>query len=241
MSSGFADAAAAPPLTARSETEVLAIAEKFENEWQQTAALGLAVGDCPRQDPSRTSGLNEKVEADATGETEDERIMRALQHPASKMQFTFVEDDEELRRIIEGGDFGAWRVFLHPEQATVRDTQLQRAVPAHGWCRNRQDGRAAAPCAEPRARRIRGIASSSRPSREPSRRTCAATSNGSTPTCGSHEGLGEPGVLVRGVDQLVERGPWQGRRRVCGAAAQPCSAPRSSRASARCRARQRLA
>ena len=25
-------------------------------------------------------------------------------------------DSEELRRIIEDGDFGAWRVFLHPEQ-----------------------------------------------------------------------------------------------------------------------------
>ena len=32
------------------------------------------------------------------------------------MQFAFIEDDEELRRVIEGGDFAAWRTFLHPEQ-----------------------------------------------------------------------------------------------------------------------------
>ena len=32
------------------------------------------------------------------------------------MQFTFIDDTEELRRVIEGGDFGAWRVFLHPDQ-----------------------------------------------------------------------------------------------------------------------------
>ncbi len=32
------------------------------------------------------------------------------------MQFAWLEDDEELRRVIEGGDFAKWRVFLHPEQ-----------------------------------------------------------------------------------------------------------------------------
>ena len=32
------------------------------------------------------------------------------------MQFAFIEDDDELRRVIEGGDFAAWRTFLHPEQ-----------------------------------------------------------------------------------------------------------------------------
>ncbi|MGN6198728.1 3'-5' exonuclease [Humibacter sp.] len=32
------------------------------------------------------------------------------------MQFAFIESDEALRQVIEGGDFGAWRVFLHPEQ-----------------------------------------------------------------------------------------------------------------------------
>jgi len=31
-------------------------------------------------------------------------------------RIAYVEDSEELRRIIEEGDFGAWRVFLHPEQ-----------------------------------------------------------------------------------------------------------------------------
>ena len=50
-------------------------------------------------------------------DTEDDQIARALLHPASRMQFTFVSDDEELTRIIDEGDFGAWRVFLHPEQA----------------------------------------------------------------------------------------------------------------------------
>ena len=32
------------------------------------------------------------------------------------MQFAWIEDEEELRQVIEGGDFAKWRVFLHPEQ-----------------------------------------------------------------------------------------------------------------------------
>ena len=30
---------------------------------------------------------------------------------SAPMQFALIENDEELRRVIEGGDFGAWRVF----------------------------------------------------------------------------------------------------------------------------------
>ncbi len=59
--------------------------------------------------------------ADATSSVSPEQaeaseLLESLKRPASQMQFTFVDDDEELRRVIEGGDFGAWRVFLHPEQ-----------------------------------------------------------------------------------------------------------------------------
>ena len=32
------------------------------------------------------------------------------------MSFAWIENNDELRRVIEDGDFGAWRVFLHPEQ-----------------------------------------------------------------------------------------------------------------------------
>ncbi|MGF6882331.1 superfamily I DNA/RNA helicase [Nocardia sp. GAS34] len=49
---------------------------------------------------------------------EDNRIIEALDRPASKMRFTYITGSDELRRVIEGGDFAAWRVFLHPEQRT---------------------------------------------------------------------------------------------------------------------------
>lgn len=47
---------------------------------------------------------------------EDSDILASLGHPASRMQFARVEGIEELRRVIEEGSFGEWRVFLHPTQ-----------------------------------------------------------------------------------------------------------------------------
>jgi superfamily I DNA/RNA helicase len=46
----------------------------------------------------------------------DVGLLDAFKRPAAQAAFTFVADQQELRRVIEGGDFGAWRVFLHPEQ-----------------------------------------------------------------------------------------------------------------------------
>ncbi|WP_288467340.1 3'-5' exonuclease [uncultured Curtobacterium sp.] len=113
------------------EDEFLAFAESLPNQWQQNAALGLAVGDSI--DGIKTSlGLGgdefDATVSPADGRPADEtssvspeqaeasELLESLKRPASQMQFTFVDDDEELRRVIEGGDFGAWRVFLHPEQ-----------------------------------------------------------------------------------------------------------------------------
>ena len=50
------------------------------------------------------------------GATEGDRLIEGLRHPAAQMSFAWIENNAELRRVIEGGDFGAWRVFLHPEQ-----------------------------------------------------------------------------------------------------------------------------
>ncbi len=113
------------------EDELLAFAESLPNQWQQNAALGLAVGDSIEGiktslglggEESDTAALaaDERAQAveptTSTEEAEASEILESLKRPASQMQFTFVDDDEELRSVIEGGDFGAWRVFLHPEQ-----------------------------------------------------------------------------------------------------------------------------
>lgn len=97
---------------AASEEEFQSVIESVVVEWQELALLALATGSSI-EDVRRDFHLDEDV--DASG-TEDERIVRALGRDAAKAAFHWIEDDEELRRVIETGDFGAWRIFLHPEQ-----------------------------------------------------------------------------------------------------------------------------
>ena len=51
----------------------------------------------------------------------DDDILKGLRHPAARIQFAEIEGRDELRRVIESGDFGAWRVFLHPQQRGMVD------------------------------------------------------------------------------------------------------------------------
>ena len=76
---------------------------------------------------------------------EDEKIIEALDRPASKMQFAYIEDNDELRRVIEGGDFAAWRIFLHPEQRKYVESEHGRPIQAVRRCRHRKDGRRDSP------------------------------------------------------------------------------------------------
>lgn len=55
---------------------------------------------------------------------QDTELLESLQRPAAQTQFSFIGDQDELRRVIEQGDFGAWRVFLHPEQRRYVDSSF---------------------------------------------------------------------------------------------------------------------
>ncbi|MFH8249485.1 3'-5' exonuclease [Microbacterium sp. B2969] len=120
---GFEKADAARLYEAESEDALAALADGFENEWQRLAILGMAVGDTIAKirgdlglEVPDSEMADEGGETAADEERGDAELLDALKSPASQMQFTLVGDDEELRRILEEGDFGAWRVFLHPEQ-----------------------------------------------------------------------------------------------------------------------------
>jgi len=111
---GFDESSAAEIFSMESDEELLEFADSFQNQWQKNAVLALAVGDAISKIRSDLGfDQAEVIEEDVT---EDEKLAKSLLHPASRMQFAFIENDEELRRVIEGGDFGEWRVFLHPEQ-----------------------------------------------------------------------------------------------------------------------------
>jgi superfamily I DNA/RNA helicase len=86
-------------------------------QWQGLALIDLAAGRDVDEVRERLD-LNEPVAAPSAGNdtSEDDAILRGLDHAAAKLSFAYIENNEELRRAIEEGDFGAWRVFLHPEQ-----------------------------------------------------------------------------------------------------------------------------
>lgn len=99
-------------LAATDENALMTLAENAI-EWQGLALLDLATGLSVAEVQDKLSlGERPAVEA-ATGA---DLLVEGLRHPAAQMSFAWIENNAELRRVIEGGDFGAWRVFLHPEQ-----------------------------------------------------------------------------------------------------------------------------
>jgi superfamily I DNA/RNA helicase len=109
---GIDESLAVRALAAADETELLALADNAV-EWQATALLGLSMG-LSVAEVKDTLSLGEPSPAGSA--TEADRLVEGLRHPAAQMSFAWIESNAELRRVIEGGDFGAWRVFLHPEQ-----------------------------------------------------------------------------------------------------------------------------
>ncbi|WP_214370456.1 UvrD-helicase domain-containing protein [Pseudonocardia sp. H11422] len=96
-----------------SEDEILDLAADLP-EWQQQVLLDLATGTS--LDDVRSTYELEKPE------TGDDPVA-AIQRPTTRMQFVYLDSDDELRRMLEG-DFVAWRTYLHPKQRSIayRDT-----------------------------------------------------------------------------------------------------------------------
>ena len=125
---------AAEAMAARDESALVDAAEGCTGLGGQCAARPRD-RHCDRHDP-REARLHQTNLSTRTLD-EDEQIIEALDRPASKMQFAFIEDNDELRRVIEGGDFAAWRIFLHPEQRKYVESRYERCVPAVRWSRHR--------------------------------------------------------------------------------------------------------
>lgn len=195
---GFAEPIAQQLLDATTEDQILSIAEGLENAWEQDAAVSLAAGasiDVIR-DELRLQAPTHDAEA-----TEDERILRAFDSDVSKMQFTFVDDNEDLRKIIEEGDFAAWRVFLHPEQARYSTGDYAGPFRLSGGA-----GTGKTVVLLHRARHLMAgnpdarviLTTYTRALAENLRRDLLVLQ----PDIRIAADLGEPGVLIRGVDQL---------------------------------------
>jgi superfamily I DNA/RNA helicase len=109
---GIEETLAIRALAAVDENALMTLAENAV-EWQGLALLDLATGSSIAEVQDKLSLGAPPVPETAT---ESDRLIEGLRHPAAQMSFAWIENNAELRRVIEGGDFGAWRVFLHPEQ-----------------------------------------------------------------------------------------------------------------------------
>lgn len=217
---GFDASAAEALLHATSEDELLSLAESFENEWQVNAALALAVGE-PIDKIREDLAIGEKPEPG------DDAFVAAFEHPASKMQFTFIDNDQELKNIIEGGDFGAWRVFLHPEQRSYAEKSYNGPFRLTGGA-----GTGKTVVLLHRARNLHH--------RDLKKRIILTTFTKALasaltrdlerldPTISLASSLGKEGVLVRGIDQLAaeirDSNPelfWKSAEKVFGAVTEP--------------------
>ena len=98
-------------MSAPDEDGVVALAARHEG-W-----LGLILIDVATTDS--IEAIAERLELawpPAPSGDDDADLLRSLRRPAAQAQFSFIDGQDELRQVIEQGDFGAWRVFLHPEQ-----------------------------------------------------------------------------------------------------------------------------
>lgn len=96
--------------------------------WQAQALVDLATGLSVQEVKEQLQIL----QAEAAKDLSDAGILAGLRHPAARMEFAEIEGVEELRRIIEGGDFGAWRVFLHPQQRELVERHYNGAARVSG-------------------------------------------------------------------------------------------------------------
>lgn len=111
---GLPEDVAAAAMEVGSDDEMIELADGLSTEWQGLALLTLATG-APLDDVRDTLQLPD-APVDAAGRSEEQLLLEGFKAPAAQSQFRWIEDDAELRAVIESGDFARWRTFLHPEQ-----------------------------------------------------------------------------------------------------------------------------
>ncbi len=192
---GIDESLAARALATADENALMALAEDAV-EWQGLALLDLATGLSVADVQDKLS-LSEPSAAETASDAD--RLVEGLRHPAAQMSFAWIESDAELRRVIEGGDFGAWRVFLHPEQRKYAKRSYSGPF--------RLSGGAGTGKTVVLLHRARMLAR-----REPGSRILLTTFTANLadqlrtdldrldPALPKAAGLGEPGILVYGID-----------------------------------------
>jgi superfamily I DNA/RNA helicase len=196
---GIDEALVGNALAAADENALMALAESAV-EWQGLALLDLATGLSVAEIQDKLSLGEPRTTAEPASDAD--RLVEGLRHPAAQMSFAWIENNAELRRVIEGGDFGAWRVFLHPEQRKYAQRSYSGPF--------RLSGGAGTGKTVVLLHRTRMLAR-----REPDSRTLLTTFTTNLaeqlrtdldrldPTLRKATGLGETGISVYGIDAVA--------------------------------------
>ena len=106
----------AAALAATHESQFLDLVSTAPVAWQGEALLALATG-------STIESIREDFELrhsrDVATDPTDADIIAGLRTRAARSSFTWLENDEDLRRAIEGLTFAEWQLFLHPQQRAL--------------------------------------------------------------------------------------------------------------------------
>ncbi|PWU54786.1 DNA helicase UvrD [Micromonospora sp. S4605] len=193
---GLPDDVADQAMAAADEDAVLDLAQRHEG-WIGTILVDLGAGDTVEAIVARM-----QLEKTTSSGDADADVLQSLKRPAAALQYAFIDDQDELRRVIEEGDFGAWRIFLHPEQRRYVDRSYNGPF--------RLSGGAGTGKTIVLIHRARALAR-----RKPDARIVLTTfttnlaealGDGLThldPRVPQAKALGQPGVYVAGVDALA--------------------------------------
>ena len=193
----------AAALAATCESQLLDLAITARVAWQGEALLALATG-------STIDDVREDFELlrpqDVAPDPTDADIIAGLHRRAARTEFAWLETDEDLRRAIEGLTFAQWQLFLHPQQRALVDRRTNgpmRISGGAGTGKTVVTVHRAAALAERDAEagdEVRILLTTyTRNLADDLRRQVAQLA----PTLPFAERLGEPGLLVSGLDRIA--------------------------------------
>lgn len=197
---GIEERFAAGAIDIPDEETLLEYAASAPAAWQGSALLDLFLGESFDQ-------IRQKYDLDRAlpaAASEDERLLEAIRHPAARMEFAFIDDDEELRAAIENPNFLAWRVYLHPDQRRFVDGDYTGSFRITGAA-----GTGKTVVLLHRAGRLHRAHPTARIVLTTFTRTLAQGLKDSLreldPTVVLAKELGDPGIYIGGIDQIASR------------------------------------
>ena len=193
----------AAALAATCESQLLDLAITARVAWQGEALLALATG-------STIDDVREDFELlrpqDVAPAPTDADIIAGLRRRAARTEFAWLETDEDLRRAIEGLTFSQWQLFLHPQQRALVDRRTNgpmRISGGAGTGKTVVTVHRAAALAERDAEagdEVRILLTTyTRNLADDLRRQVVQLA----PTLPFAERIGEPGLLVSGLDRIA--------------------------------------